>query len=898
MKTTFNNIHFTGKLRDYQQRVVDNFDHYIKDRKIHIVASPGSGKTVLGLELIRRLGHPALILSPSITIREQWGERFDELFNCDSKPNSECFSHDIRYPKLLTSITYQALHSAVSRNIGIEKVEDGDSEEEVEIINFEEFNVISAIKQAGIKTICLDEAHHLKSEWHKAISKIIDEIGNSCFIVSLTATPPYDSKEAEWSRYEQLCGVIDDEIFVPELVVQKALCPHQDYIYFSYPSLTEVDKWIEYREIVNRTVYEILSDLKFQSLISLPFFTSYKDNEELLFDYLKQFISLLVCINNRGDVVPQKLISNLLPSKQLPAFTLEFAETAFQFIIDREDLFDEDLRSFVRKKLTENELCIRKKVSLISNEKLRRMTSSSLGKLESIITIVKAEYRKLGQSLQMLVLTDFIKSDLKSIIGTDKEIGVLGTVTIFEAIRRNVTQDLRLALLSGGLVIVHKSTLEYIYGFEVTNNITISKTDIDNTDYCELSFNGANKHKVALITFLFNRGDIDVIIGTKSLLGEGWDAPCINALILASFVGSFVSSNQMRGRAIRTERLNPAKSANIWHLVTVNPDNQTLRDDNFEMNENVIHSEDYELCCRKFEHFMAPAYTAPVIENGIQRCDIIKPPYHHSDFDRINREMLQLSEDRELMVKKWDILTTIVHPRIMQVDYVPCKDISNKKFVYYNAFAVSVVFCVLEFLYEIIKFGRNTNGESLFMFYIILAALILFVVGFINVNNIIRLLSPKHQLNKLLASVLSVLRDMGEISSSNVSVVITQSVDGVSLKCGLINATRKEQVVFSTAVKEMLSSIDAPRYLLIKRSKYINKLLYLNSYACPSIIGAKKENVDRLIAVLKSQGLLIDAIFTRNLKGREHLLQCRKKSIRNRNETVITGKKIVKDEYE
>ena len=31
---------------------------------------------------------------------------------------------------------------------------------------------------------------------------------------------------------------------------------------------------------------------------------------------------------------------------------------------------------------------------------------------------------------------------------------------------------------------------------------------------------------------------IKVIIGTKSLLGEGWDAPCVNSLILASFVGS------------------------------------------------------------------------------------------------------------------------------------------------------------------------------------------------------------------------------------------------------------------------------------------------------------------------------------------------------------------------
>ena len=55
---SFNNIHFNGNFRDYQQRVLDNADKYLKDGKINIVAAPGIGKTVLGLELIRRLALP------------------------------------------------------------------------------------------------------------------------------------------------------------------------------------------------------------------------------------------------------------------------------------------------------------------------------------------------------------------------------------------------------------------------------------------------------------------------------------------------------------------------------------------------------------------------------------------------------------------------------------------------------------------------------------------------------------------------------------------------------------------------------------------------------------------------------------------------------------------------
>ena len=65
-------LKFDGQWRSYQKRVLDRADNYLKDKRIHIVAAPGSGKTTLGIELIRRLNQPALVLSPSINIRNQW----------------------------------------------------------------------------------------------------------------------------------------------------------------------------------------------------------------------------------------------------------------------------------------------------------------------------------------------------------------------------------------------------------------------------------------------------------------------------------------------------------------------------------------------------------------------------------------------------------------------------------------------------------------------------------------------------------------------------------------------------------------------------------------------------------------------------------------------------------
>ena len=76
----FSKIKFQGTFRNYQQRVLDNSKKYLKNNKIHIVAAPGSGKTILGLELIRRLDAPCIVLSPTNTIRYQWGDRFESMY--------------------------------------------------------------------------------------------------------------------------------------------------------------------------------------------------------------------------------------------------------------------------------------------------------------------------------------------------------------------------------------------------------------------------------------------------------------------------------------------------------------------------------------------------------------------------------------------------------------------------------------------------------------------------------------------------------------------------------------------------------------------------------------------------------------------------------------------------
>lgn len=440
--TGFEKVQFRGSFRDYQRRVLENADQYLKDGKINIVAAPGSGKTVLGLELIRRLGSPCIILSPTTAIRQQWGERFKDLFLENKDDFDALFSSDLHNVKLLNSVTYQALYTAM------EKVS-SDGDDDADCSDIEIFKIMKAF---GIKTVCLDEAHHLKNEWQKALEKFISALDKDVKIVSLTATPPYDSERAEWSRYMNVCGEIDEEIFVPELVGQNTLCPHQDYIYFSYPTEAETASFREYKERAAAAVEE-LGKLELFDNISQAL-NAEKDYEKL-FSSVKQYVALATLLHYYGFEINKKLIRELTTKRSLPLFQMQYAETAIQFLLDG-DMITEAQKFEIIGVLKKYLVYEKRKVTLDLNEKLKRALISSVGKLDSIKRIAKSEIDAMGNRLRMLILTDYIKKENLAKVATAENFNSVNVVSIFETLRRE-NQEAKIGVLSGTLVILPKS---------------------------------------------------------------------------------------------------------------------------------------------------------------------------------------------------------------------------------------------------------------------------------------------------------------------------------------------------------------------------------------------------------------------------------------------------------
>lgn len=867
----FDGVKFKGTFRSYQQHILDRADAYLKDGRIHIVAAPGSGKTILGLELICRLGERALILSPTTTIRDQWGCRFKEDF-IGAERN---VSYHLYAPSDITSVTYQALYSAMRR-----KFDDEDSRD------YSQFDLLETVRQNNIRVICLDEAHHLQNEWQKALENFVASLENVKIIV-LTATPPYDASSADWERYIALCGEIDEEIFVPELVKQGTLCPHQDYIYFNFPTRREAEQFDDYR----RRSAEALAALYKSNYVTDGYarLLARRDDYDYLCTNAKGCIAFVMLCEDAGIKVDRRLTNHLALRKPYHV-TVERLEIGINFLI--KELLAEAEGKNCLKLFRERDLFERGNVALDLNDQLKRKLLSSVGKLNSIGEIVRCERNHIGNALRLLVLTDYIKKDSLGLIGTEKSFDSVSLVSVYESVRR---LGITVGALSGSLVILPRSCEKYLKDY----GARFSMEDTADENVCTFTFDGDNRQKVGFFGRLFEEGHIHVLIGTKSLLGEGWDAPYVNALILASFVGSFVLSNQMRGRAIRTYSGDSRKTANIWHLVTVERPSLTAGTLGERLcaasDGEVLHSYDYEMLARRFECFAAPDYQTGAIRNGIGRISFIEPPFDEEGVARINHKMVERSSRRSELRKVWSDGLEDNQGQLNRVSDIPKRNVAARPFVFVNALMILLLCCIMQVsltvaVNSVSKMIAVQKRADFFEIVLTMALVLLALFCLVNLMNVLFAklsvwLSPRRAIEKLSGCVLKTMQQLSLVSS-HARLFVTIK-DGVSVRVELANASLHDQDVFHNAISDMFSPIRNPRYICMPVVWGIKS--YWRAVACPDVLGSKKEYAQKLSQNLRRVTGRVRVIFTRSEGGRRLILKCRKRSYISKNYAIIAS---------
>ena len=516
----------------------------------------------------------------------------------------------------------------------------------------------------------------------------------------------------------------------------------------------------------------------------------------------------------------------------------------------------------------------RRKVLLRSTSTIKRTLTNSYSKLTSIHKIVSFEEKVLGKDLRLVILADYIRMpDLPKHPDDEKPLVRLGVIPIFEKVRRELGEHVELGVLTGSVVILPTSSLPLLAECAARQGL-VFQTDplVHDPNYSAIELTASSRQKmVSVMTEVFSLGGIQVLVGTTALLGEGWDAPSINALIIASYVGTFMLSNQMRGRAIRTERNNPLKTANIWHLVCVDP----LAD---------FGGHDLESLTRRFRSLTGLASHNEKISTGIGRMNLSEPPYSVLSIDEQNEEMFQRAGDREELYDRWQ--HAVVKEGEKKEELAMSRKVVPRPFVFMNTLKALIITGLLtgiQVFYNVMDqpYLHHDKGEIMVRIPLALLISMIMITPFFykTVKIYFRNISIESSMVQVGEVVYQTLHHIGLMQAklADNQIHIEKDEYGMII-CWLERGSTHEQKVFLKALQEVVDPIENPRYLLFRKSTkhFFTRYDY---HALPEEIARKKECGEFFLEEWNKRIGKAELIYTRTSEGRKMLLTARMKAM-------------------
>lgn len=881
-------MRFRSPWRPYQARVLDALPDLLADGRLHVVAAPGSGKTVLGLEVFRRLAVPTVVLSPTRTIRDQWLERVQDFLPGRATPPS-WLSRDLSELGFLTSLTYQALHTharlAAADPAGSTAQPDADSEEAGPAPSkLEVAELVTALRTAGVRALILDEAHHLRAEWWSAIQEIVRELGDVT-LVSLTATPPYDVVGPQWARYIELCGTIDEEISVPELVKAGTLCPHEDYVYLTEAAAGERAMLERHRQAVRDVRANLLAPGAFlDELAAHPWAVEPEAHVPAIMAAPDTAMALAEVLHAAGR--PAQPLLSLLDVGTADLLAEPTNRQVEQVL--KEYLFgaawpggpDSAARRALAQRLRGDDLLSRREFGLAEPLRSWPQLSLSSTKVEACVRITELERAARGDDLRQVILLDHIRDGEAR--GEQQRELPLGAWPVFHrlACTSPAADARRLVLHTGRLSIVHDELLAALR--ELTGARTLTTRPVPALPgYCEVSLSGGHRLTGAL-TQLLAQGTITVLVGTRSLLGEGWDAPSVNALVLASFVGSFMTTNQMRGRAIRTDPARPEKVASIWHL-------GAFARVGLDWDVRDLHE-----MARRFDTFVGVDEKKPVITAGLDRL-------HAGFYARgacrvpvraaaVNTEMQARLAQRDERAARWrtaldgsDMGRVVPSVRVIsppRLNPLLFRGAIRALALQVLAIAMVVTGAALDVGARTESLGVMLGLGGLLLTLFVLPKTVRLAILFA------RHLPVDGAVRPIALAVRDALCETGLLPAELRQVRVFVQQDGAGeFHLALGGGTFAERSLFADCVHQVLAPIDRPRYLVTRRQVRWAAAA-VDYHAVPGPLGVQSERAKAFLAAWRHRVAPGDLVYTRSDAGRLELLKARARSYSAAAETV------------
>jgi hypothetical protein len=522
----------------------------------------------------------------------------------------------------------------------------------------------------------------------------------------------------------------------------------------------------------------------------------------------------------------------------------------------------EDHRQHLVRRLRRDRLLWRRELRIEASQSVRTHLSLTSSKIDACVSIHRLEVAARGSQLRQVVLTDYI--DDEALDSPSCEPRRLGACPAFLALARHSPDSESAALLTGRIAIVHESrvaALDRAFEDSIATEAIAALPSFVRVHVAQ------STSLIAAFTRLLERGELRVLVATRSLLGEGWDAPSVNSLVLASFVGSFVLSNQMRGRALRVDRSSPKKAATIWHLAAVDPSTPSGHADVLDLE-------------RRFTAFVGLAANRPRIESGYARLDA--PPLTEPEgVARMNREMAERFAAFDSLQVAWanaieEAHTARVLPTVVTTGPKTRPIVLARALQYVLTMAAATFTAVWGYAMQA---ASRTNDLRMALRVMMVAGI---VGALLALPNLIRyaVLSWRHlpvdgSIRQMAEAVFEALLKGGLIGKecTATSLSVGEGPTGV-FHISLASGTFREQSLFADSLEEVLGPIQNPRYLVTRGGIWWWRRKQ-DYHAVPRILGQQKEMAQQFLESWRRHVGPGDLVFTRTSEGRRLLLQAR-----------------------
>lgn len=623
-------LSFQYDFRKYQHMMLNRVEAQPDDHRHHLVSPPGSGKTIVGLELIRRFARPAVVFAPTTTIQAQWrakvgmflppGASLDRIVSADPARLSaiNVFTYqlisvpgqaDDRLKELAEKVWVEELvrddqahdeASAAARIRTLRTNNPDDFRTEINrrcvrlrraslreggldpdaVLHPNAVSLVNRLAEAGVGTVVLDECHHLLDYWAIVLRSLVEKLGQP-EVVGLTATLPSPEDGNEYENYTSLLGDVDFEVPTPAVVKEGDLAPYRDLAFFVPPTRKEVEYLNRIQDAFELAVVGVTSSPTFEEWVRGVLVQPTDDPGPAPVVSPALFLAALRYLNAQGSLPSgANVASEAVEEMTLQDWVALLERFGLDVLRTSPDESQQALFQELKRTLRDFGFTLTERGLRSTRSPGDLVLSFSANKDRAAIEILAAESDELGDLLRAVVVTDFerMSSGVRDLEGVlERDAG--SAQRVFRSlIRDDRTNGLDPILVTGSVLLIdadHGEELIDRFNRELGEQgfvATCRREETDTPDIWRVAGEGkdwSSSTYVALVTRAFEHGVTKCLVGTRGILGEGWDALSLNTLVDLTSVTTSTSVQQLRGRTIRKDPSWPEKVAHNWDVICV-----------------------------------------------------------------------------------------------------------------------------------------------------------------------------------------------------------------------------------------------------------------------------------------------------------------------------------------